>query len=347
MEKKDCKLVYLEKEDLYTERYKKFLETEYSNYEKFIRRMEWYAPHGFKMLVAEVDGAYMGQSCGTRATAMVNGIEEEIWWSVDTFVVPQSRGMGIGKKLQKKLHEDLKNFSSVWYTPANGHLKRKCGAKEVLAVPFSYYPVSNFFTIFIELVWKKLFSKDIHFRINLPFFYYHLNSFIGCKLNKEYTVEEMCESDINGNLAAFATTCLKDMPFYIKRDEDYLKWKYVNGPSIRYKMLEIKAKGKKIGIVAFSEDHDGHCVAVKAHVVKIFDSLFIPGYGLSHKKLLMLVMDYFKKKGIYLDGIWSLQKIDYYPKLVYPRPSAFMLSTLNESFDKGYLTYLDQDMDQM
>ena len=48
-----------------------------------------------------------GKPVHTRVNVRIDGHSDELWWGVDTFVLPAARGEGIGKKLQKKLLDDF------------------------------------------------------------------------------------------------------------------------------------------------------------------------------------------------------------------------------------------------
>ena len=90
--------------------------------QRFNERIPWYnSRDNFKVLIAEVGGEYVGQSCAYSANANIKGKKTTIFWGVDTFVLGTMRGLGIGKKLQEEIM-DLKRLLSVY---REGILKEK------------------------------------------------------------------------------------------------------------------------------------------------------------------------------------------------------------------------------
>ncbi len=346
----EVQLRYIGIEEIKSIEFKAFMEKCYHTgvYEYKYNRMQWYFTHGdFKVLVAVYAGNYVGISCAYKAIANVHGSIEEIWWGVDAVVLSEMRGRGIGKKLQRKLHEDCPNFSSAWYSPTNGIVKKKCGAKELLNLSFTYYPVSCYFSVLFELGMKKVFNT--HFTINkirIPWFYYYINNF-SCKI-KDYAIRELSPKEINQSLADYMEENLRNNDFHIVRSADYLRWKYIENPSMSYQIFEVTQNMKRLGIVSFSKQHWGWCVQAKVYCIKIYDIIVSANSSLTQKKLIMILMKYLKAKDINIDGFMLLQPICYYPLLTYPYPSVPMLSTLKcAPIIRSYITYLDQDMEQI
>ena len=146
-------LIYLSENKISMEKYYELLHTYYNKNEisDRIKRVNWYLQKGdnFRILLALVNGELIGQTCAYKCTAVFNGKEIDWWWGVDNFVIKSMRGKGIGKKLQEKLHKDLINFSSAWYSPSNGHIKRKLGSSPFCKINFNYYPINSLSLIHI------------------------------------------------------------------------------------------------------------------------------------------------------------------------------------------------------
>ena len=187
---------YLTRVDVDSPQYKEFLETYHGQgtYAEWRERILWYFALGednYRILVAKKGDEFVGQSCAYSVDVSMCQNTFRLWWSVDTFVLPKMRGKGIGKLLQGRLHKDLPNFSSAWYSPTNGVIKRKCGAHGLLNLFFGYYPVSSYFTIIFELALKRIISRKIVIpRLRLPFIYERLNSLKGVRF-QSYKVEEI------------------------------------------------------------------------------------------------------------------------------------------------------------
>ena len=346
----DISYSYLTIADIDTPQYRVFLEAYHGagTFPAWRERITWYFSKGndaYRILVAKTDSKYVGQSCAYKVTAIVNGVETVWWWSIDTFVFPQMRGLGIGKKLQQQLHNDLPNFSSAWYSPTNGIIKRKCGGHGVMDFPFAYYPVSSYFSIVLELIVKKLVSRKFSVpRLRLPYLYTKLNNLSGLR-QKDYQIEEL-NADALPSLSEFMESCLDDTQFHIIRSKDYLQWKYVDNPRMKCHVLSVFEKGQRVGLIVFSDIQESKVVLAKAKIVKIYESLFTKTSKLSHKTLLAFVTNYYRNNKQPFDGILSLQKMDYRPTFIYPRPHSELLSTLPiEKLSSGYITYSDQDME--
>ena len=344
------KLTYLTQSDIGSKKYQdlliSFYGMDYLN--KWNARISWYFSLGsdsFRILVANIGDHFVGQACAYCVDAYVNQSVKKIFWGVDTFVLPNMRGKGIGKLLQLRLHKDLPNFTSAWYSPINGKIKVKCGCKNILNFPFAYYPVSSYFSILTELGVKKLISYSVELpRISLPYLYSYLNIPIK-KWAKLFQVQELDVSNLP-LLSSFIESCLMETQFHVIRSEKYLRWKYIENPRINPKILSVSKDGKIVGLVVFSDIFEGRVVLSKARVVKIYESIFTKDSGLSHKKLLFIISDFLHSQKKTFDGFLSLQKISYWPSLVYPRPSSKLLSTMTiDKLTSGYLTYSDQDME--
>lgn len=311
-------------------------------------RIHWYFRSGnFKLLVAVADNRYVGQSCSYKTTAIIHGKEQEWWWGVDSFVLEEMRGRSIGKALQKKLHEDCPNFSSASYSSLNGIIKKKCGGHEILDYHRYYCPVSCWLTLYSELVLKKFISRKIAFpRIRLPYCYSLLNR---PQATGKYTINELVPSDYNDQLSAFVEECLRNSSFHIHRSNTYLRWKYLQNPSIKYIGIEIKNNGQREAVVFFTDVYKGKYTVSAVMVSKILDAIILPESSLTQKMLLSFVVEYFRKRGTKLDGLLTLIPSGYWPQIQYPasHPS-YMLSTLHAPLlENGYLAYSDQDMEQM
>lgn len=329
--------------------YCNFLEKYYGtdNFKFRLDKLKWYLSRSdFKILVAEYNGCFVGQSCAYKDAAVVNNEDKEIWWSVDTFVLPDFRGMGIGKMLQKKLHNDCSNFTSASYSKANGIIKRKCGAKEIFKYYRGYYPVSCFFSLMTCAFIKHIFHKNGRNYVRLPFFYYYLNKIMGLYTVKKYCYKEILSTEINNTVLTFINNCLSDSDFYIKRNLESLHWKYLQNPSIKFHTIEIMQGDTIVGVVFFSEDYNGKWLNLETRLVMILDMFVKEGTIAIKKAALLSVMEFYAQKGVNIDGILSLQDISFWPKY---KTTNSVLSTMdaNRIIKSPYISYIDHDMGRM
>lgn len=338
---RNVELSYLEDGHVVSESdYFSFLKKQYGfrAHQKHSIRRTWYKKKdGYKILLAIENGKILGQSCAFKDIAIVLQKEIEIWWGIDAFVLPEARGRGLGKLLQKKLHEDLLNFSSAWYSPLNGIVKRKCGAKEIFLLSFCYYPVSSYISYVGTMLIKKITKRDISIRLPFSFIYAFINR---RRIAKEYICHEV---ELNKDVFSFINlSSLKFSDFYIKRNEAYLKWRYIENPNLRYHVLEISRNKQIEAYVIFTHMYyDG-----KFRVSKIMDVFKKQSSLLNEKDILYFVSRFFKTKGKNIDGLLHLTECNYFPRFV--RHTMF-LSTINleKEIKNPCISYSDQDMVQM
>lgn len=340
---------YIHKKDIDSAEYEQFVEKYHGlgSYAERKKRLLWYwqlGDEGYRILVARRGENYVGQASAYRVEACINGDVKELWWGVDTFVLSEMRGFGIGKRLQKILHEDCTNFSSAWYSPLNGSIKKKCGAHDIMTFPFAYYPISCYYSVLLELGIEKFLKLKVRLpRLRLPWLYASINKLKDTEL-RQYDVQEIEINELP-NESAFIEECLKDEQFHVVRSMLYLKWKYVDNTRTKCRVLRIYTQSKQVGLVVFSDLLVQNVVHACCRVVKIYDSVFLPTSGLTHKHIILFVVDYLRKRCEVIDGIKSLQEIEWSPSLLYPKRKV-MLSTIDVMMlSSGYLTYMDQDME--
>lgn len=340
---------YLEDSNVTQQEYEKFLEVYHGkNWPRYIKRAEWYrknpvAEDNYRVVVAKLDGQLIGQTCAFRTTVVVNGKEKEFWWSVDTFVLSLARGKGIGTKIARKLHEECPNFSSAFYSPANGHVKRKLGATELFQSYTVYYPTSRFFSIFLGAVVQKLLRRKVNWSVRIP----NLYSFFNKRSLKNFLVEE---SLMDSSIMDFINECIQghDYDFYVKRDPAYLNWKYNENPGLKYHLLKISKDKKLVAVLSFTDVTKLNIAAQNALGIKMLDFFTKPGSGVSFKDLILIICDYCRKKHLKIDGILSVKKVNYYPRLVYPFKGSPLLSLMKgEIISNPYLSRMDHDGEQM
>ena len=342
-------LVYLSENNnrLTQEEYNKFLLEYYKNeYNARLKRIKWYQQYcsDFKILLAIINGKPVGQSCAYKCTAVIHKQDTEWWWGVDTFVLPAMRGKGIGKKLQLKLHQDLPNFSSAWYSPSNGYIKRICGANLLYRINFNYFPVSSYVTPIITNAAKKFLNKQLHFNHICKWKYLKYNNlFINNRRYEEIKLEEKLTE-----LLPLINKSLNQYDFYIKRDLNYFVWKYFLNPDLKYHTLLIYSNNNiPAGIIIFSEIFSKNLLLTPIYAVTLLDIFIDPNSNITTKMILTLIGQYYKTKGQYLDGILSLENSSYFPVFRYPIKGNYLLSTYKGNIQKPYISYSDQDMEQM
>jgi GNAT superfamily N-acetyltransferase len=303
-------------------------------------RVPWYKENrDYRLLVAEFNGHLVGQSCAYEVDVCISLGIRKMWWGVDTFVLKSMRGKGIGKKLQAKLHSDLPNFSSAWYSNINGIVKKKLGANELFTPYFVYYPISKYYLSYLERFNRKVFK--INKRLSCPFPIYSFYK----KRNKNYNIKE-CQI-ISQNTSMLNTWLAEaGYDFYVDRSWNFMKWKYVDNPNLRYHAVKVIKDGEMCGLVCFSEIHNRVNMGINMRVSCLLDWIFSPDKPLTLKDAILIIADYYSDKEK-LDGIMALGLTDYYPRWI-EKPIHPLLTTMEViKIKKPYLTYIDQDMEKM
>lgn len=337
-----------EKKPISVDRYKLFLHEYYGDSaEERYRRLEWYKKRGnYYLLLALYNGEPVGQSSAYQASARINGNNSDWWWSVDTFVLSRMRGKGIGKGLQKRLHCDFPNFSSLWYSKSNGAIKRICGSTDFLYTHFNFYPVGAFFSMFSEMFFMRYLNRKISFPVLGEYKFYHLNA-LGIDTGR-YIIKEIDLQDNLADISICAAKAQEKFDFYILKDKNYLHWKYIDNPTMgEYHTIAIYSSNSiLLGMVIFSGMFLRRAFSILKRVVTVLDC-FQMNDSLPKRILLLSVMKYYKTKNVKIDGVLSLQDMNYFPCLRYPNKGVALLSTCKEKIGSFYLSYSDQDMEQM
>lgn len=349
--KRDIKVEcsYLSLEELKNEDFVEFSEKFFGkgSFANRFARMRYFASlYDFRCLSARMDGRYMGQTCGYKAYAVANGNRQELWWSFDTFVLAESRGMGIGKMLQAKLHRDLPNFTSAWYSPINGIIKRKCGANAIFEMHMAYYPVSRLWTVIADALCRKLFKKPFPLSLPLPYFYSKLNAAFRKRLLRAHELREISLADLQESDFRFISESLKKYDFYIERSPEFIRWRYSEMPR-GVRLYKILHDGELCAFAACSLSHAGSYRAARVQVSCIYDLIIGEHAELTDRDVMVLLADAFRQKGEKLDGFLSSLPTRYHGKIHYPLAPIEVLSTNQGKYRHPYFTYADQDLDQI
>jgi GNAT superfamily N-acetyltransferase len=107
-----------------------------SHHWTYPRRWQWqFADNPFRrsevlpLWIAEADGRLVGHTGAMYVPCRVGGRTIAAAWSVDTIVLPEYRGFGLGLKLQRANQEAHDLFLSVSMSEANRHIKEKLGGR--------------------------------------------------------------------------------------------------------------------------------------------------------------------------------------------------------------------------
>ena len=342
-------LIYIQ--DLYEPKYLQLLKDYYGQeYLSRIERAKWYRDNReYKILVAKENGKYIGQSCVCKETAHVNGKIKDIWWGVDTFVLPTGRGKGIGKALQGRLHKDFDSMSSIWYSRTNGIIKNKCGARPILSQYLTFYPISSFFSVICRGLLNKLFHKDYHNHISILYNKY-LPLYYSLSRSNVFSRTISLDSFISNHLTLINQS-LERFDFRIKRDECFYKWKLKLNPQITgYHILEfIKSDNQELlGSAIITDPFIRKTFGISLNVVMILEVITYSNQ-FPIKNALAEIMKYIGSNYRKVDGVLTLGNNSEYPSITFPINGLTLLSNgfTTDQINSSYLGLIDQDMEQM
>lgn len=332
-------LQYLDASQVTEHQYADFLRKFYGNrFESKWARYNWYKQwHGYRVLLALENNSILGQSCAFNVSICENGIKKDLWWSVDTFVLKEYRGCGVGKHLQQKLFEDFPNFSSASYSKGNGIIKRKFGAVPVFQNRYRYYAVSSFWGIVFSLARTKLFKNAANLGssniCHKPRFKYLI------PYQKKGLFLDDC--NIDDSLSMFVNNILDEQyDWYVERNLNYLKWKYENNPSVNTICRKIVYDGETVGFVAYSTPQQYRLVNRSINGIKIFDILIKNNAKIAPKDVMRIIV----KQNSEIDGI--LSNIPLHLPFGFVYHELPLLAPFEHHIHKPYLTLMDHDMEQ-
>lgn len=127
----------------------RFLERAFPSQHRYPERWEWlytrnpFLPSDFGVpgWIAVRDGHIIGHTGAMPVSVTLGGHTTLAAWSVDTFVLPEARGGGVGKQLQTANQHAHRLFMSLEMSAANRAIKKKLGAADGPAVSLFYRPL--------------------------------------------------------------------------------------------------------------------------------------------------------------------------------------------------------------
>jgi hypothetical protein len=210
------------------------------------------------------DGRVVGQTCALVEPLKIGERTYSLGWSVDTYLLKEYRGQGIGYQLQKANDEGNEVFMSLSMSHKNRRIKSGLGSIPIDPVTV-YTRLSRYEPESIrEAAAKRVVKKDSRLKkavrgglrwsqldrlsawllnawVDLKDLFYLRNSPSGVTINPvEFFTEEI------DKLWERLSPC-----FYaiVKRDACFLNWKYVNQPHIEYERFVAWKDGELVGYV--------------------------------------------------------------------------------------------------
>ncbi|MCB9134198.1 MAG: GNAT family N-acetyltransferase [Anaerolineales bacterium] len=184
----------------------------------------------------------VGQSCALVEPLIIHGQEHRVGWGVDFFVLPEYRGQGLGTHLQQANNAGNEIFMSLSMAQAAAHIKSKIGLSPLPPVP----------------VWMKIIHHDpssvlntLTERTKLPEPLLRASGLP--RLTASLLTARTARRDrkmippARGALTPVVTfgPAVDDLwarvsgqfSALIRRDAEYLNWKYVQQPHVQYERV--------------------------------------------------------------------------------------------------------------
>jgi GNAT superfamily N-acetyltransferase len=203
-------------------------------------------------------GEVVGQTCALVEPLVLGGQERRVGWSVDTFLFPEYRGQGIGFQLQKANDEGNPIFMSLSMSAQNRKIKAGLGSVAIDPVP-GYRRLVRYTPESLRQAALSRYAKHgetVARLLQLTRLDHLAAAFLNLRLRKTQPLSE----DSSGiefkpverfgeeadQLWAKLSHC-----FYavVKRDAQYLNWKYVDQPHTDYARITAWKDGEICGYV--------------------------------------------------------------------------------------------------
>ena len=155
------------------------------------------------------------------------------------------------------------------------------------------------------------------------------------------------EGNFNAKNLQYIDECLKvHYDFYVIRDEQYIKWKFDENPSVKYHLLEVYDGNGLKGLLVFSIAYNGFIFRCPLRMCKLYD-MYFKDNGLTLKEVVQIINNYFIGRNEKIEAIYGLFKGNYRPTIRYPKTGRKLLSSYKGAFASPYFSLSDQDLDQI
>jgi hypothetical protein len=273
-------------------------------------------------IAVDDQGNVVGQTCSLVEPLKIGGRICRVGWSVDTFLLPEYRGQGIGFQLQKANNEANPIFMSLDMSLTNRRIKAGLGSVPIDPVR-QYYRLVRYEPESIVAAVENWFSRRAGSARRLA----------GAVLRRSF-LDRAAAALLNGwvdlkdrLLLGTGKTGLEIQPverfgeeadrlweklsscYYalVKRDHEYLNWKYTRQPLVRYALFTAKRQGEICGILILRTGK-----APERFLGVIADLFTAPDDESAIRELLTFALRYFKKARVKdivaASSIYSYQK---------------------------------------
>ena len=236
---------------------------------EFLLNPFWNNKEKLPIWIALDNNKIVGQNCGMIVPLKTGNKIINAAWSVDTIVLPEYRGLGIGTKLQKASGEYYDVFMSLSMSKVNRIVKEKIGSVSLTPVPvfWKFLKINSIFLnkfLFVKTInypfLRKIYNVicgifKIHFILPLflNFCILILNIIKRSKKKKQKTkIYKIKKFDETIDVLWEHTE--KKYNIIVKRTHEYLNWKYVNQPGMNYSIYLAKQDNIIKGYIVFRKN---------------------------------------------------------------------------------------------
>jgi len=225
---------------------------------------------GFPIWITEIDGKIVGHTSALIIPYIIENKNVLASTSVDTIVDPKYRGLRIGQALQLNNRNSNKLFVSIGIAPINKYIKAKQGnINGPKTYDLFYFYKLDKEAYILQLLNKirtksKITGKIIEKTGMLNLFLLLLENKLKSKNRKKITADEITITEViefDSRFDAVWDKCKINYDLCAERTKEYLTWKYLLVPHLKYKKFIIADKcGQNVGVLIFrvgdkSENH--------------------------------------------------------------------------------------------
>lgn len=233
--------------------------------------------------IAKDNNVIIGQTCAMRILLKIKNTIYPAAWSVDTIVLPEYRGKGVGSKLQRMNAENHEIFMSLSMSEANRNIKKRLGSIEVESVklfkrrlcltPKYIYDLlrlkkehnSKIAELLLKIIcpFKLQYILIFFFNIIISFYSHFFIKDRDCGSTEISEVERFGDE-----IEELWEKTQNNYDIIVKRDCSYLNWKFTDQPSVKYHSFIAKRKGEIEGymVLRISEPPE----LMTGHIIEIY-----------------------------------------------------------------------------
>lgn len=249
---------------------------------KYPERWQWafvdnpFKDEGSPSVYVAVDGRrVVGHVAAIEVPLWINGRHSSLGWSVDSYVLPEYRGCGLGSRLQVINRADHPFFASLAMTSTNKHIKiKKLGAKEGPAATLCIRSLS--LSAQIRALQHRLRSRflvctvlamgGLMERVGRAYGWLKGPRFYSATVR----VKGPSPAEFEGEEDALWDRTASRYGFAVERHSRYLNWRYRDQPWAQHKCIRAyKGNNELVGLAVFR--HAVECSPSVGVVTELFD----------------------------------------------------------------------------